>query len=168
VSVVIGIDPSLTSTGLAAVGDGRVLDIGTVPTVGRKNATILDRGTRLAHIADTVDNWTGKHLPDLVVIETAAYGANFPGTFDRSGLWWMIVERIIAREIRVLGIAPATRAKYLTGSGKAGKAEVMAAVNAEYGHLLKHPVVKDDCADALVLAAIGAEREGVPLKRGRP
>lgn len=161
-TTVVGIDPSLTSTGLAVMINGKRMEATHFPTKGRKSATLDERRYRLLSIADDVATYLARFDPDLVVIENPAYSRTMGAAHDRSGLWWLLVERVAALDVRVAAIAPNTRAKYLTGNGRATKEAVLAEVNARWGENLGRVIHVDDEADALILAAIGSERMGFP------
>jgi hypothetical protein len=79
--------------------------------------------------------------------------------WDRGGLWWLIVDGLLDRDIPVAVCPPQCRAKYATGSGAARKQAVMDWAAARYGVTLR----RDDEADALILRAMGLHRLGYPL-----
>ena len=62
-------------------------------------------------------------------------------------------------------VPPSCRAKYATGKGNAGKDEVLLAASRRYPHA---PIVGNDDADAVVLAAIGARLLGEPVEDSLP
>ncbi|MBW1603437.1 hypothetical protein JJV70_15255 [Streptomyces sp. JJ66] len=150
---VVGLDISLTSTGVATLG-GTV----TIPTTGRRRDALTARHARLAHITREVLREVG--AVDLVVVEGPAYrAAHMAGHHDASGLWWRITGALIDRGIPVAVMPPACRARYATGSGAARKTAVLAAVQQRYGAVC----ATDDEADALVLRAAGLDWLGQPL-----
>ncbi|MEU2730070.1 hypothetical protein ABZ650_20370 [Streptomyces griseoviridis] len=150
---VAGLDISLTGTGVATLG-------GTtrIPTKGRRKDTILERHTRLKHIATTVLEAVGD--VDLACVEgPVSYSTPGGSTWDRGGLWWRIVAALLERGIPVAVIPPTTRAKYATGSGASRKVAVLEAAQHRYGAVLE----SDDEADALVLRAMGLHWLEQPL-----
>lgn len=154
---VAGIDVSLTSTGIATLG-------GTthVPTKGHRNDTLAQRRARLRLITETVLTEVG--YVDLAVIEGPSYHSIGGSAWDRGGLWWLIVDGLIARDIPVAVMPPTCRARYATGSGAGRKAAVMEAAQRRYGALC----ATDDEADALILRAAGLDWLGVPLTEVPP
>lgn len=151
---VVGVDLSLTSTGLAAPAG-----LDTLLSRGRKGDGLDSRGSRLREIRDGVLDWcTGA---DLVVIEAPSYGPGHGSKHDRSGLWWLVVTRLMSWESTVIAeVPPANRAKYATGKGNAAKDQVLAAV------VRRFPMFEIDDnnqADALVLMAMGLDHLGWPL-----
>ena len=169
---ILGIDPSLTGTGLALLDtdDHLVIPTWTIETKSKTDADLLDRWERLSDITGQVHNtalgfgpggnYHPRELPvDLAVIEAPAFSRNNAGTWDRAGLWWRIVDGLISITT-VIQIPPTTRAKYATGNGRAGKDQVLLAVAKRYPHV---DVQDNNQADALVLAAIGARLAGHPI-----
>jgi crossover junction endodeoxyribonuclease RuvC len=158
---IVGLDLSLTSTGLAAICDDD-----TVPApyafvdriTSKPTGTTLEASAqRLAIIVDAVHGWVHAGT-DLVVIEGLAYSSTNGKATERAGLWWLTVNRLLRAGYRVAVVTPTARAKYATGKGNAAKDAVLAAV------IRRYPDVElsgNDEADALVLAAMGARWLGL-------
>jgi Holliday junction resolvasome RuvABC endonuclease subunit len=163
-SRVLGLDLSLTSTGVAAITS----DGGTVSRIASKakpGATLAQRGARLADLVEQItteaSGWPVHPMPALVVVEGPSFGqARQGGQHDRAGLWWLVVAQLLDWHIPVAEVPPALCKKYATGKGNAGKDEVLAAVIRRYPSV---EVTGNDQADALVLAAMGADHLGVPI-----
>jgi Holliday junction resolvasome RuvABC endonuclease subunit len=159
---IYGIDPSLTSTGIALI-DGDKIRVGTVHSSGRRGDTIAQRGKRIKVIAEDVHRhgfpviMGADHQPvELVVIEGPSHGSVGGSMWDRAGLWWSIVQRLPAARLAV--VPPQTRAKWVTGKGNADKAAVANIV----GKLCPDvDVPNSDIADALALALMGAHALGL-------
>lgn len=153
---VTGLDLSLTSTGLAVLVDGtaHVTRLGSTPA----GDTVTHRHHRLLWIANEVLEWcTGS---DLVVLEGPSYGSTTGHQHDRSGLWWLVVHRVLNAGLPLAVVPPTSRARYATGKGNAGKDAVLVAVVRRYPEV---DVTGNDQADALVLAAMGARKLGHPI-----
>lgn len=165
---VVGVDPSLTGTGLAELkfpdsGPAWGL-IRTFPSKPAK--TLAARHRRLSDLAHEISDaiLQAPNHPDLVVIESPAYSRNMGSMHDRSGLWWLVVS-IVIDAVPVLEVAPTVRAKYATGMGNAGKDAVLLAVERRW----PEAGVKDnDEADAVTLAALGADMLGLLGSYGPP
>ncbi|WP_193613131.1 crossover junction endodeoxyribonuclease RuvC [Nocardioides lijunqiniae] len=159
---IIGLDLSLTSTGVAVVDDhvevGRRVTVQRIRSNGKKDATIADRTDRLRRLAAKI--LIPARDADLVVIEGPAYHQSNPGMHDRSGLWWLVTERLHAYDWPVAEVSPSVVKKYATGKGNAGKDQVLAAVVRRYPDV---EVGGNDEADALILAALGARFLGQPI-----
>jgi crossover junction endodeoxyribonuclease RuvC len=145
---VLGVDLSLTSTGIAT---GHV----TLRHRPPKDLTGLHRmrwiRTQVLALAA---------LAELVVIEGLAYASHTGKASERAGLWWMVMDALDEIGAHVAVVSPAGRAKYATGKGNAGKDAVLAAVVKRYPGF---EVSGNDQADALVLAAMGLDHLGEPL-----
>ena len=171
-AIIIGIDPSLTGTGIARVdtNDRLVADVWTIATKGKAGADLTDRWERLDDIKGQVWNAVHGYGPDgnlhpqqakadLVVIEQPAFSRTQGSQHDRSGLWWLILDELM-ETTDVAEVTPTARAKYATGKGNAGKDTVLLEVARRFPHV---PVTDNNQADALVLAAMGADHHGTPL-----
>lgn len=97
---------------------------------------------------------------DLSVVEGPSFGSRTAMSLadERSGLRWMLIDQLFARG-PVVVVSPKTRALLACGNGNAGKADVLAAVQA--GVPDAH-VPDDNVADAVALAIAGAHRLGMP------
>lgn len=160
---ILGIDPSLTGTGLAFVdtNDRLHITVGTIETVGAADATLYQRRERLSRIAFVIRCRAVEEDVDLVVIEGPSLAQKAQrGTFDRAGLWWLIVDWIAGYPFPLVEVSPKGRAKYATGNGNSGKADVMAAARATYPHAA---FSNDNECDALILAAMGARAIARPI-----
>jgi len=159
---ILGVDPSLTGTGLALLDTDDHLVIPTETVTSKPTGpTLDDRKHRLLGVVETIVYKATEHKTQLAVIEAPAFSRNNAGTWDRAGLWWLLVTRLTeGRTIEVATIAPTSRAKYATGRGNAGKDEVLLAVAKRYPHV---NIADNNQADSLVLAAIGARLAGHPI-----
>lgn len=155
---VIGIDLSLTSTGIAS-SQGWVK---RVQSKGHKGATLTERFERLIDLTFEITEPVMHAQPvDLVVIEAPAFSRVGGSNHDRSGLWWMVMRRFYrSTAIPVVEVPPSCRAKYATGKGNAGKDAVLAETVRRYPDF---DINGNDVADAVVLMAMGCAAFGRPL-----
>lgn len=163
-TTVLGIDPSLTGTGIAFIdGYGHVTDLLTIKT----KPTTDDIASRLARFEHILGEFgSAIDYADLVVIEQPAYSSRTGKQHDRSGLWWAIANAVIHRcEKPLVEVTPSARATYATGKGNAGKDTVIANVVRRYPNV---DVQDNNQADALVLAAMGARHLGTPIEESLP
>lgn len=173
----VGLDLSLTGTGVA-VYQSHVNGLPVIPHTGlhlvksdpadyrsardpktdKPVATYADRLARLEDVLAEVEALipTGS----LVFLEAPSYGSNTSGTFDRSGLWWLTYQRLTALSCRVVPVSPSQRMMYATGTGRADKDQVLAAVVKRYPDL---GVTNNNTADAVVLMAMAARAAGSPI-----
>jgi Holliday junction resolvasome RuvABC endonuclease subunit len=166
--IVAGIDPSLTSCGIALLRNGQPQLLTTIGHPGHNSAHYNHRSDRIVSqcraVIDAItdvtnprNGFTQKTHIDLAVIEGPAYGTNLPSNHDRAGLWWGLYSALRAKKIPTAVVAPGTRAKWATGHGQAAKTDVLAAVRAWWPNTT---IRNHDIADAACLALIGAFRLG--------
>lgn len=159
--LVIGVDPSLTCTGVA--GDGWA---DALRHKGKGHR-------RLRWLREEIRDRT--RAADLVVIEGAAYGrGGQAGHHELAGLWWLLVQDLWERDIPYAVVTPHGRTIYATGSAtpakdyprekraRIAKGMVRDAVAARYGVECDGPG-RYDKADAFILAAMGLDHLGWPL-----
>lgn len=165
-TVVIGIDPSLTVSGcarldLARGADGDLQpvrwetwrakapapDVESVETMRRRIRAMLREV--LALVPDFFD---------LAVIEGRSQSKFSALADERAGLRWFLIDQLLPRG-PVAVVSPSTRALLATGNGKSAKPAVLAAMRAEFpaAQIADHNV-----ADAVALAAAGAHALGMP------
>lgn len=156
---VIGIDTSLTATGVAS-------SLGWCDLVGytdKKNPiTKLPHPARIAALtALATDVATLVGTPDLAVIETPAYTQSGGGAHERGWLWWDVYRRLTGRGVPIALMTPNQRMLYATGKGSGGKGGVIDAVARRW------PAYEtggnNNLADAVTLMAAGVDALGHPL-----
>jgi crossover junction endodeoxyribonuclease RuvC len=150
---VIGLDLSLASTGVAGNAGG-----GWVARIRTQASTEPAQLARLRWIRGAVMDYV-RHA-DLVMVEGLAMASTTGRHLTRAGLWHMVMDRIDAAGIPWSEVSPGTLKRYATGKGNASKDAVLAAVVRRFPAV---EVTNADQADALVLAAMGADHLGHPL-----
>jgi len=164
--IIAGIDPSLTSTGVAVVPSPERVETATVtskaPAPGTE--TVSTRFERMERLAARILGLVNG--ADVVGIESPAYGMRNAGkVHDRSGLWWWIVGQLEARSIPVVEVSPPSRMMYATGKGNAGKDLVLVTAAATYKQAT---ITGNDVADAVVIAAMVSRLAGQPIELHEP
>ncbi|MHA6764783.1 hypothetical protein [Streptacidiphilus sp. PAMC 29251] len=156
---VIGLDTSLTATGIASSN-------GWCETVGytdKKNPlTKLPHRQRL----EAMTVLLGQVLlvvghPDLVVLEAPSFASLGGGGHERAWLWWELYRTLTGRSIPVGLMAPSLRMLYATGKGSATKNVVVDAVARRWPDWATGG--DDNQADAVVLMAAGRDWAGHPI-----
>jgi Holliday junction resolvasome RuvABC endonuclease subunit len=147
--LVIGLDLSLTSTGVA--GEGWTDRIRT-----------KTRGDdRLHYLVGEIASFI--RAADLVVMEGPSYGHGaMAGHEDLAGLRVMVRQYCHRHRIPYAVIPPSSLKLYATGSGKAAKGEVRSAVADRYG-IHTEGAARYDEADAYVAMAAGMDWLGYQL-----
>jgi crossover junction endodeoxyribonuclease RuvC len=160
VTAVVGLDLSLTATGIATPYGG----VSTVTSKGHAGASLPVRHVRLravsTHVMRKITDGTSPTEDTLIVVEAPAFDSRTGHQHDRSGLWWMVVDDLLAWGHSVVEVTTGGLKKYATGRGNAGKDEVLAAVIRRYPDV---EVSNNNEADALVLRAMGCDWLGEPL-----
>jgi crossover junction endodeoxyribonuclease RuvC len=151
--VVAGLDLSLTATGIATAA-GQSL----VTSDGKEDAPLGARRRRLTELATQI---TGALAgAELVFIEGPSFGQKTQrGTFDRAGLWWLVVDQLAHLEVAVVEVPPKTLKLYATGNGQCTKPDIRVETLKRYGVDIRD----DNEGDAFVLRAIGLDLLGRPL-----
>lgn len=160
----MGLDLSLTCSGLALIDGPLLEDTWTETSKGKRGDTWRQRSNRLDDLGNRIIRWVVESEPDLVVVEAPSYGSQGGSTHDRSGLWWAVVQALYELVPQVGLVAPTARAKYGTGNGRAQKKEVHDTVKQTYGHAADLAIKTNDEADAVLLAAMGARHLGQPIE----
>lgn len=156
---VIGLDTSLTATGIASsTGWSRTVGytdnkhpITKLPHAARIDAM---RGVRKGIVANL-----GR--PHLVVMEAPSLASKGGGGHERGWLWWSVYEYLATAEIPVALLTPSQRALYATGKGNADKRAVIDQAARRWPTWDTRG--DDNQVDALVLMAAGMDWLGYPL-----
>lgn len=144
--IVIGIDPSLTGTGIT-IGDTRL----TVHTDSSE-----PDGARLARIYGTVVASCDISTRLAIIEDLPTHGMGAGKTGMAQGVVRLALH---AAHVPYVSVPPATLKKYATGSGNAGKADMRMALYQRAGLDLRD----DNQADAYWLMALGYQLLDQPL-----
>lgn len=142
---VLGIDPS-THTGWAVVSKDGILETGTA----HADKKIENRIRRFDDLAQRIIDEVYVGDIDLVVVEDYVRMARFVSSVSYE-VGAIIRRAIVAERLPLLEVTPTSLKKFVTGSGKAKKKDVIAAVSELWGFVTKD----DNQADALGLAYMG-------------
>lgn len=160
--VVIGLDTSLTATGIASSN-------GWCEVIGYKRARSKDPGiTQLPHperltamrnLLNQVTTAIG--CPDLAVMELPAPSRSGGGAHERGWFWWQLYHHLTTSYIPVGLLTPNQRALYATGKGTAAKGAVIDQVSRRFPAWTTEG--DDNAADAVILMAAGRDWLGHPI-----
>lgn len=176
----VGLDLSLTSTGIARVilaDDGRVVGTHTEATGEQldERAPLDEQIGRVDRVATSVLSLVGLHpIPDVVVVEGPLPGGRAPGTSEEERAWLrgLVYRRLHRAGVPLVEVAPSTLKLYATGNGRAGKPLVVQAIRRHYGDRFDLPLRKadgrEDIADAIALVAMAARSVGHPIDLDHP
>lgn len=125
----LGIDQSYTNCAVCVVDDeGNVVNFERF-----KSNTALDIFARALEVASFIAEYVTKQTPSVVKIEGLAFGISGNATRDLAGLLFTIVNVMkLKHPAMAIGIAAPTQVKKrATGSGKAKKEDMIAALPEE-------------------------------------
>jgi crossover junction endodeoxyribonuclease RuvC len=148
---ILGLDISLTATGVVIIEDDTLIFSDTIKTKpgGKKPS---DEVKRLQKILDSINKIIDEHSPELVVIEGLAFMAkNTTALVQLAGLNYMIRCELVDRKLKFLIVAPTTLKRFITGKGNAQKDHMMLEVYKQYGHAL----TDNNVCDAFALSRVG-------------
>lgn len=175
--IVIGIDPSITSTGIVVLRNGEIER--ALTTKNKPELGVIERVRRIyEQINNVIENlatcssaayFAANYLespplspkkiqwepPSLIVIEGFSYGSKGRGVFDIAYLGYRIREELeryrTEDDIPWLEVSPSQLKQFATGKGNANKEIVLQQVYKRWGVEL----TDNNQADAYVLAQIG-------------
>lgn len=153
--IVVGLDLSLASTGVAVVRAGHVF-------LHRVDAAADDGALQSWRRIKSTASRTVGHVPAgaLVVLEGPSWGSRFGKPDERHAQRWIVRGTLLERGHEVVVVSPRTRAKYAADDGNAKKRAVLASMRTRHPGL----TIRDhNMADALALAAMGARSLGSPI-----
>ena len=154
-TTVIGLDLSLTNTGIARIawnGEDVVADIHRVQSKGSKTDTWEARSVRILNLTNEIQR---RALPAaLTVVEGPSFSSGSPSSHDRSWFWGKVFDRLMLNGVPVVVVPPASAKKWATGKGNADKDDMVLAAARMWPML---DGIKNDTADALALAGIGMQ-----------
>lgn len=161
---VLGVDPSLTSTGLARItvesptaDREAVVDVVTTCLTSTGHKTDLPRQRRQRVQGLRRGILRAAMGCDLVVMETPFYNRQSTqgAIMDRSWLWGTVVDGLDALGIPCVHMANKQRTKFATDNGNDGKEKVAVAMDRLWHAHLADKLRNDDEYDALSLATAG-------------
>lgn len=165
---VLGIDQSLTATGLCRIdinqaghsgGPTFAADVAvcTVSAPGPKLKTKREYSRRVTAVVDQIEG--AMEGVDLVAMEEIAYGAKGAAAWVLPWLFGRIIDLCERHDKKLIVVNTSCVKKYATGNGSAGKDRVMLSVANRW----PDTVHNNDEADALVCALVGCRHLGLPV-----
>lgn len=147
----LGIDPSLTATGIVILNDGKLLEKILIKTKPSEQRTALNELKRLMQIVKRIEGVIKKNKIEMVAMEGLSYGArNTSALIQLSGLNYLIRELLHNNDIPFTIVAPTTLKKFICGKGNGGKDVLMMETYKRYGVTLSD----NNLCDAYGLAKI--------------
>lgn len=162
--IYVGLDLSLTSTGVAIIHDGHAT-VQRITSKPAKDATTDDNAARIDDLVHRIVHAVPNSEHTTVAVEGPSFGSKGSAVHTLGGVWWAVRIALHQLGIDVVIAAPSVVKRYATGNGNASKDAVLAAVVRRYFNV---DVTGNDEADALVLAAIAARLGGDPIDLNLP
>ena len=145
-SVVMGIDPSLTATGIVVLKNGEVVHQEVL-----KNRPSLLTIERVQDIYFQITEAVYRFTPQIIVIEGLSFSSRGQGVDAIFYLGWRIREELSLQVMPWIESPPSQVKKFATGKGNSGKEVVMKDVYKRWGY----DTDDNNLADAYVMAQIG-------------
>lgn len=149
-NIVIGLDLSLTHTGVVVLDKGKILYKGLVKSKPEGDKP-LDELNRIMWIAGEVEIIVEEYNPEIAVIENLAFMAKGTSLTQLAGLSYFVRAMLADRDIPFYLVAPTSLKKFITGSGKGEKDAMMMSVLQRYGEAIS----ENNMCDAYALSKIG-------------
>lgn len=140
---ILGIDPSISSTGFCILEDGKINSTWRLPT-----AASLRLEHRLGLLYQEVDKAITKTKPDYIVIEDIAHGAS-RSVLKTVGANIQARMATYHNDMVCFTIPPTSLKKAFTGNGRASKKDMINQALTNYGQKFQN-----DIADAVALSSI--------------
>lgn len=172
---VLGIDTSLTATGLALIdvsnhgqrGDGNTtifhadISVTTVsaPKPGKDKSKVA-MARRVNRLIEQIDDAFVHEHPDAVGIEGLAYSAGNASAWVLAWVFGRTVELAERYDVPLTVVATSARAKYATGKGNAPKDTVLLTAAALWPNV---GITDNNEADATIVGAAVAHQHGRPI-----
>lgn len=173
---ILGIDSSLTGTGLARLDllpwppsepfrkDGEPVKYElALATVGASKAkptdTWLARSRRVHEVLNGIEHAITDHV-DLVSLEELAFGAKGTALVVLHWLWGEVINICRVESVPLLLVNPSAVKRFATGAGNAKKDVVMLAMANRYPDA---GIADNNQADALACAMVGARFKDMPV-----
>lgn len=148
---VVGIDISLTGTGMAIHRAGAETYVREHGEDGRKGMPFAERGDRIERLVDQI--LFDCQAADLAVFESHDFGVKHSGgAHDRSGVFWIVVRELRARGTAVAQATPQALKMYQSGSGTASKDQMLVDAVRRYPTV---DVRTNNQADAMAALSMG-------------
>lgn len=146
----MGIDPSLTGTGVVLLEDGKIIHKVLIKSKpgGKKP---IDELIRIVEIVSQIRLAFKSSTIDMAAIEGIAFGIGKTTSLAQlSGLNYLIRELLLENSIPFIIVAPTSLKKFATGKGNSQKDQVMLEVYKRWGV----SILDNNICDAYALAQV--------------
>jgi crossover junction endodeoxyribonuclease RuvC len=147
---VLGVDPGLTRCGVGVIDGAPGRSLRLIGTDVIRTAPDADIATRLLELEQAIDTWLADFRPDAVAVERVFSQHNVRTVMGTAQAGAIAIICAARRGLPVALHTPSEVKAAVTGSGRAGKAQVTEMVTRLLG--MTSPPRPADAADALALA----------------
>ena len=149
---IMGIDQSLTGTGIVVLNEGYQIVYNQLIVTKPKDFDLEIK--RLVFIKNSIEKICIDHNVDQGFMEGFAYGSKGQAIFQIAGLGYLIRELFHDKNLPLTIITPGELKKYATGKGNCHKDLVLLGVYKKFGVEFDD----DNICDAYVLARMGMDK----------
>lgn len=144
----VGLDLSLTSTGVSIAGETFVI------------STKFREAERLSFISTTILDLCLERKISCAIIESYAFASRVSRAHSIGELGGCVRMKLWENDIKYVDVPPTCRAKFATGKGNSSKNDVMSAISAKTGIVFAGSG-SDDMCDAWILEQMGLAHLGL-------
>jgi len=153
----MGLDLSLTGTGVVILKDGKIIKQKLIKSKPAPDGKPVDEIKRIQKIVEEIEFCLGDEVPTIAVIEGLAFMVrNATALVQLSALNYMTRALLLSYEVPFVIVAPTSLKKFITGSGASKKDVIMMEIFKRY-HVT---IINDNEADAYALAQVGLALKG--------
>jgi len=145
----LGVDLSLTGTGIALLEDEKLVYSGTIKSK-KEGDTPTTEVLRINTIVGSVMEHVTEDV-DIVVLEGIAFMAKSTALAQLSGLTYLVRSKLVERGVPFLVVAPTSLKKFVTGKGNSPKDVMMLETFKRFGV----SIPENNQCDAYGLAQVG-------------
>ena len=147
-NVFVGIDPSLSSTGLYIITENQNKHW-QIDTKSKDYISLLNRCLYISDvIIDAIEQVSSKENVNLITIQDYFIGRQQAVVLDLAQLGTLIRYKLLLKGYPLITASPKKIKKFVTGNGNAGKPQMMDAVFQRWGYKASTDNLADACGMA--------------------